>query len=274
MDQLGSREIRRVRELGFSGIFSRFTAHDPHDVTTRQCDRVRKMLADEGVEMFQASGYRPCLVHPDEGVRTEAVRTLRAALRIAGELGAISVDTGPGSVSPNGPWAPDPYNFTSRAVEQLIKSVREAASAAEEHGVLLCLEGHQLVTLRSAEVMREVVDTVGSPYVKVDFDPANWIGLETIYETGPAIESMAAVLGDRIATAHVKDITLRSSLMVHIDHCPPGQGLMDIGALLRVMEQIDPEAAVILEAVEEDMLAEVNQLLRSLAKDQRIEVVE
>lgn len=274
MDDLTEAHVRRVRELGCSGVFTRFTDHDPFAVTEAQCRRVRELLAAGGVTMFQATGYRPCLVHPDETARAQAVRTLRQALHIAGQLGAVAIDTGPGSVSPNGPWAPDPYNFTPQAREQLVKSVREAASAAEEHGVVLCLEGHQLVTLRSAEVMAEVLDAVGSPWVKVDFDPANWIGLETIYESGPAIEAMAATLGARIATAHVKDVVLRPGMMVHIDYCPPGTGTMDVAALLRVMEALDPGAPVIVEAVEDDQLADVVAYLRRIAAEQRIEVRE
>ncbi len=273
MDDLTEAHARTVRELGCSGVFTRFTDHDPFAVTEAQCLRVRQLLASQDVTMFQATGYRPCLVHPDESARAEAVRTLRQALRIAGWLGAQAVDTGPGSLSPNGPWAPDPYNFTPQAREQLVKSAREAASAAEEHGVVLCLEGHQLVTLRSAEVMAEVLDAVDSPWVKVDFDPANWITLETIYESGAAIEAMAATLGDRIATAHVKDVVLRDEMMVHIDYCEPGAGMMDVAALLRTMDTLDPGAPVIVEAVETDRLSEVVAYLRQTATDQRIEVL-
>jgi sugar phosphate isomerase/epimerase len=274
MEDLTQDHVRRVRELGYSGIFSRFTDHDPFEVTAEQCHRVQSLLADQGVVMFQATGYRPCLVHPDETARVQAVRIMCEALRIASQLGASSVDTGPGSMSPDGPWSPDPYNFTPQAIHQLIKSMQEAAVAAEDHGVLLCLEGHQLVTVRSAEIMREVVDAVDSPFVRVDFDPANWIGLQNVYESGNAIEEMANTLGTRIATAHVKDVVLRPNHIVHIDYCPPGRGVMDVGALLRVMEQINPEAAVITEAVGEDLLAEVNEYLRTVADEQGIEVLE
>jgi sugar phosphate isomerase/epimerase len=240
MEELTVEHARRTRDLGFSGVFTRFTSHDPFAVRESECRRVRDLLASEGVTMFQSTGYRPCLVHPVESARGMAVRTLRQALRIAGWLGAVAIDTGPGSVSPNGPWAPDRYNFSPRAQEQLVRSLRESASAAQEHGVLLCLEGHQLVTLRSAEVMAEVVDAVDSPWVRVDFDPANWISLENIYETGTAIRAMADLLKGRIASAHAKDIVLRADMMVHIDYCTLGTGELDVGALMEVMEMEDP----------------------------------
>ena len=261
----------RVRELGFAGIFTRFTGDHPDVVTRADCRRVRDILAAEGVSVFQATGYRAPLVHPEEPVRRQAVQTLRAALKIAGDLGARSIDTGPGSVSPNGPWCPHPYNFTPRACEQLVKSVREAASAAEEHGVLLCLEGHQLVTLRSADIMCEVIDAVDSPWVKVDLDPVNWITIDSIYESGPAIDAMVATLGDRIASAHVKDALLTDEMVVHIEHCAPGDGIVDLGALLRNMEQLDPDAPVITEETTTKQLPGVLALLRRIAAEHGIE---
>jgi sugar phosphate isomerase/epimerase len=274
MDLITAELARRVRELGFSGVFTRFTEHDPFAVTEAQCRRVRELFEAEGVAMFQATGYRPALVHPDESARREASRTLREALRIAGQLGARAIDTGPGSMSPRGPWFPDPYNYTPQALEQLVKSVRECVGAAEEHGVLLCLEGHQLVTLRSAEVMREVIDAVDSPWVRVDFDPVNWITLETVYETGPAIGAMLETLGDRIASAHVKDVFVEDRMVVHIEHCASGKGILDTGAVLRGIERLDPEAPVIVEALSDDEVPEVRAFLMRVAEENGITVLD
>jgi sugar phosphate isomerase/epimerase len=273
MDDLTPEIAQRIRALGFSGIFTRFTSHDVFTVTEAQCRRVRELLADADLVMFQATGYRPALVHYDEDVRAQAVRTLREALRVAGQLGAASIDTGPGSVSPNGPWAPDPYNFTPRAQEQLVTSLRECVSAAEEHGVRICVEGHHLVTLRNASVTRDVIDAVDSPWVKIDFDPANWITLEMIYDSGAAIESMFELLGTRIASAHTKDLLLRDDMMVHIDYCPTGKGIVDHGALLRGMERLDPQAPVIIEAVGEEDVADVYATLTRVAHENGIEVL-
>jgi len=272
IDDFTAAHAARVRELGYSGIFTRFTTEDPFATTEARCRRVRELLAEEGLAMFQATGYRPNLVHPDEGARGEAVRRLRRALNVAGWLGAHSIDTGPGSMSPNGPWAPDAYNWTPQAREQLVKSLRESASAAEEHGVKLNLEGHQFVTLDSAETTVEVLDAVGSPWVGIDFDPANWIGLRDIYDNGAAIERWAALLGERIGSAHVKDVVLRPDMMLHIDYCDVGDGMLDIGALLRVMEARDPDAPVIIEAVREERLADAIAVLRKHAAEQGIAV--
>ena len=265
---------RRVRELGYSGVFARFTQEDPHEISSVRCRRVRAVSEAEGVRLFQATGYRPPLIHPDESERRSAVRTLCAALRVARDLGARAVATGPGSMSPRGPWFPHPYNYTPRARRQLVKSLREAAGAAEEYGVLLSVEGHQLVTLSSVRITRDVVDEVGSAWVKVEFDPVNWIALDTVYETGVAIAEMFATLGTRIASSHVKDVVVEDRLVVHLEPCTIGAGVVDLRAQLRGMEQVDSEAPVITELAATAELAEVNALLVRTADELGIPILD
>src|SRR5205814_1589028 len=81
--------------------------------------------------------------------------------------------------------------------------------AAEDHGTHIGLEGHVVVTLSSAEIMREVIDAVGSPAVACDLDPVNWLRLESVYRSGEAIDHMVRVLGPgRILNAHSTDVVL------------------------------------------------------------------
>ena len=105
-------------------------------------------------------------------------------MKIAGDLGARGIDTGPGSLNPNGPWNPHPNNWSLKSREQLIKNLKESTSAAEDNQVYLSLEGHQLVVLEDEHVTKTVLDAVDSPWVKSDLDPANWIQIKTIFTTG------------------------------------------------------------------------------------------
>src|SRR5947209_6435397 len=114
MDEVTPEICRRVRALGFTGIFTRFARNDPHTTPVAGAHRLRELLADEGVRLFQVTGYWQNLVNPDEGRRREAVRTLQAALVLAGHMGARAIDTGPGSMSPEGPWFPHSANWVTR----------------------------------------------------------------------------------------------------------------------------------------------------------------
>src|SRR5438874_1140835 len=83
----------------------------------------------------------------------------------------------------------------------------------EDHGVVLGMEGHVLVTLNSAELMRGVLDEVGSPAVRCDLDPVNWLTLATVFRNGAAIDQMVDLLGTRIFNAHAKDVRVEKRLV-------------------------------------------------------------
>lgn len=274
MDDLTPEICRRVRSLGFSGIFTRFRKNHPLETSRAQAERVRSLMGDEGVRMYQATGFWQNLVTPDETQRADAVRVLRGALRLAGWLGARGIDTGPGSVNPEGPWFPHPYNWTATARRQLIKSLREAAPAAEEAGVYLSVEAHQLVTLESPEVTAEVLDAVGSPWARSDYDSANWITLKEVFNTGPALDRHFDILGSRIVSCHAKDIWIENRLALHLQDGCPGKGLLDFRTLFRRMEALSPDYPVIAEGNSTDELPQVSALFHGLARELGITVVE
>jgi len=274
MERVTPEICRRVRALGFSGIFTRFAANDPHTTPVARAHRLRDLLADHGVRLFQATGYWQNLVTPDEARRAEAVRTLRAALRLAGEMGARGIDTGPGSMSPDGPWFPHPDNWTAGARRQLVKSLKECAKAAEDAQVYLSLEGHQLVTLESAEVTRDILDAVDSPWVRSDYDSANWITRETVYRTTDAINHHFDVLGRHIVSCHAKDIWIENRLCLHLQDGCPGKGTLDFHTLFRRMEALDPDYPVIVEGASADELPAVGALFHRIAGELGIQVLE
>jgi sugar phosphate isomerase/epimerase len=265
---------RRVRADGFSGIFTRFRENDPRTTPKHEADRVRKVLADAGIRMYQATGFWQNLVNPDESQRAEAVRTLQAALRLAGWLGSRAIDTGPGSMSPNGPWFPHPDNWTPVARRQLVKSLQECAPAAQDANVLLSMEGHQLVTLESAEVTAEILDAVGSPWVTSDYDSANWITLKEVYDTTSAVNRHFDVLGKHISSCHAKDIWAEDKLAVHLQDGCPGKGNMDFRTVLRRMDALSPDLPVLPEGCATEDLPAVVALFRQLAEELRIPIVD
>ncbi len=257
---------REIVAMGFSGIFSRFRANDPLTTTEAECVRVRDLLAAHNLTMYQCTGYWQCLIHPDESRRQQASRTLQAALRVAGWLGARGIDTGPGSMNPRSVWGPHPDNWTEHARAQLIRSLRECAPVAEECGVFLSMEGHQLVTLDGAETMKVVLDAVDSPMVKCDWDPVNWITLHTVFATGPAMEHMVATLGSHIVSAHAKDVRVADHLVLHLDEVPAGQGMLDYPTFFRLLEELNPSFPMIVEHCTREEIPAIKTFLDDTAR--------
>lgn len=274
MDDLTPAMCQRVRELGFSGIFTRFRANDPHTTPRHKAQQVRDMLAGEGVQLFQATGYWQNMVTSDESARQESVRTVQAALRLASWLGARGIDTGPGSMNPDGPWFPHPDNWTDLAQAQLIKSLRECASAASDAGVYLSLESHQLVTLKSPEITLAVLNAVDSPWVTCDYDSANWITLDTVYDTTSALNHHFDLLGPHIVSCHAKDIWLENRLAVHLQDGCPGKGEMDFATLFQRMETLSPDYPVIAEGNNTAELPGVSRLFHQTANALNIRILD
>ncbi len=274
MDDMTPEMCRRVRDLGFSGIFTRFRANDPHTTPKHKTKRFRDLLEGEGIKLYQATGYWQNMVTSDETARQESVRTIQAALRMASELGARGIDTGPGSMNPAGPWFPHPDNYTERAKQQLIKTLNECKQAAEDAGVFLSLECHQLVTLKTPEIAREVLDAVDSHWVRCDYDSANWITLEDVFDTGKALNHHFDVVGKHMVSCHAKDIWIENRLALHLSDGCPGKGLMDFKTLFTRMEALSPEFPVISEGNSTEELPAVSRLFHNTAKELGITVLD
>jgi sugar phosphate isomerase/epimerase len=274
MDDLTPAMCKRVRELGFTGIFTRFRANDPHTTPRHKAERVRDVLAGEGARMFQATGYWQNMITPDETLRQEAVRTVQAALRLAGWMGARGIDTGPGSMNPAGPWFPHPDNWTATARRQLVKTLKECAPAAEDAGVYLSLESHQLVTLKTPEITREILDEVDSPWVRCDYDSANWITLDTVFDTRSALNHHFDLLGEYIVSCHAKDIWIENRLTLHLQDGCPGKGLLDFKTLFQRMEALSPDYPVIVEGNTTEELPFVSRLFHDTARELGIRVLD
>jgi sugar phosphate isomerase/epimerase len=265
---------QRVRAAGFSGIFTRFKNNHPLETPRSEAERVRQVLADNGLRMYQSTGFWQNLVNPDETQRAQAVRVLRGAIQLAGWMGCRGIDTGPGSMNPRGPWFPHPYNWTPPARAQLIKSLKECAPVAEASGVYLSMEGHQLVTLESAEVTAAILDAVNSPWVTCDYDSANWLTLKEAFDPTPAINRHFDVLGKRIVSCHAKDVWLEDKLSIHIQDGCPGKGNLDFRTVITRMEALSPEYPVLPEGNVTEDLPAVVALFHKLADELGIEILE
>jgi sugar phosphate isomerase/epimerase len=88
--------------------------------------------------------------------------------------------------------------------------------------------------------IREIVDGVGSPAVKVNFDPVNLLdSIDAVYESGARMAAMVDVLGPRYHwTAHAKDVVIEPRLALHFDETVCGDGILDWPAYLRTAERL------------------------------------
>jgi sugar phosphate isomerase/epimerase len=256
---------RRVRDHGFTGVSC--VLRDPFAYEQADFERTRATLADAGVRVAQANARYPDLIHPDADQRAAGLRALRQACVAARWLEADTVYVRPGSLNPAGSWTPHPENTHPRTLARLIVSLKAAAAAAEDLGVTLALEGHVVSSLDTPERLREVFEAVGSSALRHNVDPVNMIGgLRDAYDTTAFLGRLFAVLGPYIVAAHAKDLRVENRLVLHLEECVIGEGLLDQATFLDLFEAACPDGYVLIEHLPDDQVPAAKRALDAAAE--------
>ncbi len=152
---------------------------------------LRDALDRRGLERVWAWG------HPDglgSGSRADAVPDLIRHIGLARRAGAGVMRICCGGRRTR----PDSWTAHKAALLPLLDRI---VGPAEENGVVLAIENH--IDFRAAE-LAELIDTVGSPWLRVCFDTANNLRMgEDPLET-------AALLAPLAAATHIKDVAALS----------------------------------------------------------------
>lgn len=239
-------EAQQVRQMGYRGLSIFFDA--PLEADDAAVMRLRDVLRAADLEAAQANGKYEALVNPDDALRALGVRALSALCRIGRKLDALSVYVRPGGLNPNGHWYAHRDNHTQATFDRLVESLRLVSAVAESEGVTLAIEGHVLSALDTAERVADLLDAVGSPALRFNLDPVNFIGtVRDVHDTSRILNALFDQLGSRTVATHAKDCALRDALVVHIDEVIPGQGTLDYALYLRRFAQICPDGYVFIE---------------------------
>jgi sugar phosphate isomerase/epimerase len=243
---------RQLRGLGL-GVLTTHFQPSPESVAS-EATRVRAVLAEHGLSIVQATGYNPQLTHTDDTFLASELERIRAAFHTARLLGAEMIISGCGSHHASHFYGPHSDNHTPQTRERLVGSLRRIAPWAEDASVLLALECHAMTALDTPEHITEVIQAVGSPCVRANFDPVNLLGdLPKVWANAEAMRQMWQTVGACYAkSAHIKDVRADAEFVVHISEAPPGQGVLDLDAFFEVVGHLGEDAAVIVEHLPAD----------------------
>jgi sugar phosphate isomerase/epimerase len=273
---IDDRFCKWAADLGVS-VLATHLGPTPEDVAPHAAE-IRDRLAGWGLRIVQATGYNPVMIGTDDARRAADLDRLTRAYEVARQLGSPMVLSGCGSYHPTRGYGPHPRNHSAEARERLVGFLRPAARRAEEHGVILALECHMITALDTPVHIREIVDAVGSPGLKVNFDPVNLLSsIDAVYASGSEMDAMLAELGTRYHwTAHAKDVLIESRLALHVDETVCGDGVLDWPAYLRCAERLGSPAqpaAVLVEHMPAFLASRGLAFLREQAAEAGISIV-
>jgi sugar phosphate isomerase/epimerase len=239
--------LHYAAELGFHGLGVHITV--PADaISDKTAGTVKSVFADQNMPFLQLWGPYPCIISPDESVRRAGVAGAREIVKLAAKIGIPGSGVRPTSLNPRGDYVPHPDNTRPETEDRLVKSLNEILQTADDYGVDIVLETHITTTLNSAISIKRIIERTGSKRLKLNLDPCNFVGdLPTAFNPTPMINEQFDLLGQYIATVHVKDFYLEDRFVVHISEAIIGTGLMDFDTILRRLYEIQPDGYVVIE---------------------------
>ncbi len=251
---IDSATLQRAADLDFKTVQIR--ADDPASATDDDIARVAGLYEEFGFPMSQSVGnYGGGLCSDDENKRAAAIQFVVDMIKFSAKLGCPNTYFRPGSMNSSGPWLPHPENRSATVFDRLIDSGKQVCAVAESEGVDLAIEGGVVSPLYSAQRVRDLIDAVGSPRLKFNMDPVNFVGsIEQAYGNTELLNEFYDLLPDRILGAHAKDFTLVEGLLPVFEESIIGQpeSMLDQATFLRGMQRVCPDAHILIEHLPDD----------------------
>ncbi len=197
------------------------------------------------------------IIHPDHAARAAGLQRLRVLAAACHDMGTSVITLSTGTRDSQDMWRAHPENASHAAWEELRDSMQTIAMIATEFDVTMAFEPELSNIVDTAQKARQLLDEIGSPYLKVVMDGAN------LFHTGelPAMQAVLneafALLGSDIVLAHAKDLSQDGAA----GHEAAGQGVLDYPHYLRLLQRSGYTGPLILHGLSE---AHVSDCIRFL----------
>lgn len=251
---IDSQTLQTAKDLDFKTVQIR--ADDPVSATDEEIARVAGLYEEFGFPMAQSVGnYGNGLCSDDDAERSSAIKFVEEMVGFSAKLGCPNTYFRPGSMNTSGAWLPHPDNRSPEVFDRLVDSGKQICRVAESEGVEIAIEGGVVSPMYSAQRVRDLIDAVGSPMLKFNMDPVNFIGsIEAAYGNTDLLNEFYELLPDRILGAHAKDFTLIDGLLPRFEETIIGQpeSMLDQATFLHGMERVCPDAHILIEHLPDD----------------------
>ena len=209
-----------------------------------------------------------------------ALASYSEQMHIAAMLGAQCVGFGWGKEFG---WA-SPDIWSEETWKARVAAVAEMAEVAEREGIDIAAHPLYFTPLKSVERCKDLLDSVGSPRLKILLDLVNMCEPYMYYRTTDLVNHAFDELGEHIASVHAKDVKIsgggigggakaeKGNPIVHIDEAVPGTGVMDYETIMRRLGELPQEITMHVEHFEYEDTIVGQQYIRSVARRVGVEV--
>ncbi|MFC1452876.1 sugar phosphate isomerase/epimerase family protein [Verrucomicrobiota bacterium] len=236
--------LRKHKEKGFRAAYA-------PQLSISDGDRIRAVrnAFEEADIMIAEVGYWANLLDPDEDRAKQHRRSMVEALAIADELGACCAVDVLGSYAAESGNEHDARNFSQEAFDIAVELARFFIDEVKPKRTCFTYEIFPFNVVDSPEALRALIDAVDRDRFGVHMDLVNLVNCpRAYYNSGRIMRQCVSLFGDRIASAHAKDVAMDSpAISVILREVRPGLGNLDIGAYLRGLHELPQEVPFMME---------------------------
>lgn len=230
-------------KYGLSAVASPYRTIDMDD---DECIEFGERAAALGIVISEVH-FLPNIMAAEPNVRSKNLADGRALLRKADLMGARCLLGFAGSANPLG-YGAAAENYTDRYRGEVREMVLRVLDGIDLQRTKYGLEAGPTTFYYQPEGCAQLIAEVDHPDFGVHLDLANMVSPATYFTTTELIERTFDLLGDRIYSAHLKDITWDLwHQLLKLDECIVGDGTIDYHAYLRQLSAMDVDFACMCE---------------------------
>ena len=216
---------------------------------TDRIREIRQAFAAEDI-MIAEVGYWENLLDTEPDEREKTRQAMVDALVLAEELGARCAVNILGSYCHgNGNFSHAPENFSENAFDDAVEIARTTIDSVKPKSAFFSYEIFPFNVVDSPEQIEKLLRAVDRQQFGVHLDLVNLINCPRAYWTsGDIMRECIERFGDRIVSAHAKDVAMREpAISVILREVLVGEGNLDIAANLRELDKLPQEVPYMME---------------------------
>jgi sugar phosphate isomerase/epimerase len=256
-----------LQAMGFRAVQFNFSSLGlptlPEALDPTLCVKIRQTFESRGMRIAALSGtFNP--IHPDIEMRKVGVRGIERLCAACQNLGASLITLGTGSYDPDNMWNWHPQNRSAQARRELIETFRQIIPAAETYKVTLAFEPEITTVISTIPQSVELVEEIGSPYLRIVIDPANLFSPVMLPRMQETLNEMVMQAAPYLALAHAKDISEADAAGRILHPAAIGKGKLDFDLYLRLLDEAGYSGAIIMHGLKEDEMPAAKKHLKAI----------
>jgi sugar phosphate isomerase/epimerase len=249
MNRYGIDTLQLVYHKSIEGV-----SYTPGVLDSAKANEISAALRDGNIDVTLLGAYfNP--VHPDAAKVESGVAVFNDNFALARLLGGGTVGSETGSFNGDS-WTYHPDNRTQKALKTVTAIFAGLCEAAAVYNANVGIEGAAGHVCYSVDVLKQVLDDIGSGNLRVIFDYFNFCDAGNMDYLRILDEGLQ--IFPKIHCFHLKDCKLTGS----VKQCALGKGDMDIRKIVKMIKQYDNDAALILEGTTGEDIPNAVNLLR------------